>query len=284
VERVTGWRLAIRHTTTSRYAGEVFASYNEARITPLRVEGQATIDAGVFVEPSAVLHTYRDYWGTIVHTFDVQRSHTALIVVSSAVVDSRAPTEEIDAPWDVITDDGQRDARFEYLVPTRATAADLALRAVADDLRSQSERPIEAVRGVIDRVRAHLEYERGVTTVSTSAAEAWSRGRGVCQDFAHVTLALLRALGVPARYVSGYVHPEPEGVVGETVRGESHAWVEAWTGDWAAFDPTLGVPVAERHVMVARARDYSDVAPMRGIYTGAAAAGQDVTVEVTRLA
>jgi transglutaminase-like putative cysteine protease len=284
VERVTGWRLAVRHTTTSRYAGEVFASYNEARITPLRVDGQATIDASVSVEPGAVVHSYRDYWGTVVHTFDVQRSHTELTVVGSAVVDSRVPTEEVEAPWGAVTDDRQRDARFEYLAPTRATAADRSLRAVADDLRGRSELPIDAVRAAIDRVRSHLNYERGVTTVSTSAAEAWSRGRGVCQDFAHVSLALLRAMGVPARYVSGYVHPEPDAVVGETVLGESHAWVEAWTGDWAAFDPTLGVPVGERHVMVARARDYSDVAPMRGIYTGAAAAGQDVTVEVTRLA
>jgi transglutaminase-like putative cysteine protease len=284
VERVTGWRLAIRHTTTSRYAGEVFASYNEARLTPLRGDGQGMVEANVTVEPAAVLHTYRDYWGTTVHTFDVQRAHKELTVVGTSVVDSRVLAETVDATWDDLSDDANRDAGFEYLAPTPVTTSDASLRAVARELRGASARPIDAVRAAIDGVRAHVRYERGVTTVSTSAAEAWARGRGVCQDFAHVTLALLRAMGIPARYVSGYVHPEPDALIGETVSGESHAWVEAWTGDWTAFDPTLGVPAAERHVMVARARDYSDVAPMRGIYTGAAVAGQDVTVEVTRLA
>jgi transglutaminase-like putative cysteine protease len=85
---MTGWRLAIRHTTTSRYAGEVFASFNEARLTPLRAAGQAVVESYVSVEPSAVLHTYRDYWGTTVHAFDVQRPHTELAVVGSSVVDS----------------------------------------------------------------------------------------------------------------------------------------------------------------------------------------------------
>jgi transglutaminase-like putative cysteine protease len=281
---MTGWRLAVRHTTTSRYAGEVFASYNEARLTPPPSDGQSMIESTVSVEPAAVLHTYRDYWGTIVHTFDVQRAHTELTVVGSSVVDSRVPHEMTDATWEDLGDEGNRDARFEYLAPTDATTADSSLNAVAQDVRNASALPIDAVRSAIDSVRAHVRYERGFTTVSTSAAEAWARGRGVCQDFAHVSLALLRAMGVPARYVSGYVHPEPDAVIGETVRGESHAWIEAWTGDWMAFDPTLGVPARERHVMVARARDYTDVAPIRGIYTGAASTGQDVTVEVTRLA
>jgi transglutaminase-like putative cysteine protease len=90
-------------------------------------------------------------------------------------------------------------------------------------------------------------------------------------------------MGIPARYVSGYLHPDEDARTGDVVSAESHAWVEAWLGDWAAFDPTNGAPVGHRHVVVARGREYSDVAPTRGVYTGAAAVGQDVTVEVTRL-
>jgi transglutaminase-like putative cysteine protease len=279
----TGWRLAIRHTTTSRYAGEVFASFNEARLTPLRGSGQALIESHVWVEPSAVLHSYRDYWGTTVHAFDVQRPHTELDVVGSSIVESHVHARSVATSWSEI-DDATRDSFYEFLAPTRATTADMSLEQLAAELRRTACGPVDAVRAALECVRERVSYERGVTTVSTSAAEAWRRGIGVCQDFAHVTLALLRAMGVPARYVSGYVHPEPDAPIGETMVGESHAWVEAWLGDWTPFDPTLSVAVGERHVIVARARDYADVAPMRGIYTGAAVAGQDVEVEVTRLA
>jgi transglutaminase-like putative cysteine protease len=218
-----------------------------------------------------------------VHAFDVQRPHTELDVVGSSIVESHLQTGSVATSWSEI-DDATRDSFYEFLAPTRATTADISLEQLAAELRRTACVPVDAVRAALECVRERVSYERGVTTVSTSAAEAWRRGIGVCQDFTHVTLALLRAMGIPARYVSGYVHPEPDAPIGETMVGESHAWVEAWLGDWTPFDPTLGVAVGERHVIVARARDYADVAPMRGIYTGAAVAGQDVEVEVTRLA
>ena len=120
--------------------------------------------------------------------------------------------------------------------------------------------------------------------MGTSAVEAWHAGRGVCQDYAHISLAVLRAMGVPARYVPGYFYPKAEGTVGAKVIGESHAWVEAWTGDWAPYDPTNRVSVGERHVIVARGRDYSDVSPLRGIYSGPAGSSAEVTVELMRRA
>src|SRR5581483_704123 len=109
---------------------------------------------------------------------------------------------------------------------------------------------------------------------------------GVCQDFAHLTLALLRAMGLPARYCSGYVHPNGSGDarLGETVEGESHAWIDVWTGEWQGFDPTAGIPVGAHHVLVARGRDYADVPPIKGIFHGGPTARLDVTVSLTRLA
>ena len=118
----------------------------------------------------------------------------------------------------------------------------------------------------------------------TSALQAWELGQGVCQDIAHVTLAMLRAAGVPARYVSGYLHPQPDAVLGEVVVGESHAWVEAWLGGWWPFDPTNDQPVGLRHVTVARGRDYGDVPPLKGVYAGGGSQSLGVRVEVTRLA
>ena len=124
----------------------------------------------------------------------------------------------------------------------------------------------------------------GTTGVRTNAQEAWDQGQGVCQDMAHVTVALLRAAGLPARYVSGYLHADPGAEPGQTAVGESHAWVEYWAGSWQPLDPTSGAPVAERHVVVARGRDYADIPPLKGIYHGAPTGAPKVTVEVTRLA
>jgi transglutaminase-like putative cysteine protease len=120
--------------------------------------------------------------------------------------------------------------------------------------------------------------------VWTDAQEAWDKGQGVCQDMAHVTVALLRAAGLPARYVSGYLHADPAAEPGTTVAGQGHAWVEYWAGSWTACDPTSGAPVGERHVVVARGRDYADVPPLKGTYHGPPGSTMEVTVEITRLA
>jgi transglutaminase-like putative cysteine protease len=276
--------VAVRHTTTSRYAGEVFASYNEARLTPKHDAGQVVVDARVDVSPSVPVHRHEDYWDNVVHTFEVHAPHSELTVVGSAVVDTMPMARATGVSWADLDDPDRHDEFYEFLASTDMAAVDDALDAVASELKGAAATPEDAVRETIACAREHLAYERGHTTITTSAAEAWGQGSGVCQDFAHVSLALLRAMGVPARYVSGYLHPEPDAPVGEVVTGESHAWIEAWLGEWAPFDPTNGQPVDCRHVVVARGRDYVDVAPMRGVFTGAAATGQDVTVEVTRLA
>jgi transglutaminase-like putative cysteine protease len=122
------------------------------------------------------------------------------------------------------------------------------------------------------------------TGVQTGAQEAFDKCQGVCQDIAHLTVALLRETGVPARYVSGYLFPKPDAEPGEEVTGQSHAWVEYWTGEWAACDPTNDTGVGQRHVVVAAGRDYADVPPLKGIYHGAPSRTMEVTVALTRLA
>ena len=144
--------------------------------------------------------------------------------------------------------------------------------------------PDETAAAISARVRDRITYLPGATGVRTNAHEAWDQGQGVCQDLAQVTVALLRAAGLPARYVSGYLHADPSAEPGQTAVGESHAWVEYWAGSWRPLDPTSGAPVRERHVVVARGRDYADIPPLKGIYHGAPASALQVTVEVTRLA
>ena len=115
-----------------------------------------------------------------------------------------------------------------------------------------------------------VEYVPGATEVTTDAADAWDAKRGVCQDMAHLALGVLREARIPARYVSGYLHPSPDPVVGEEVTGESHAWIEWWDDGWLGFDPTNDPTRRRQHVLVARGRDYEDVPPLRGIYSRAA--------------
>ncbi len=139
---------------------------------------------------------------------------------------------------------------------------------------------VEVALGV---VMERLEYVRGATQVTSTAQDAWDEGMGVCQDLTHVMLALVRSAGVPARYVSGYLHPDPSAGVGETLVGESHAWLEYFAGDWRGVDPTNAGDVGLGHVTVARGREYGDVPPLKGIYHGDPASSLGVTVEVTRL-
>jgi transglutaminase-like putative cysteine protease len=176
------------------------------------------------------------------------------------------------------------DQYYEFLAPTDSTLVDEELTDMARSFRSGSNRPDEAARQAIGWLREQLDYVPGSTSVSTSALEAWRVRRGVCQDYAHLALALLRAMGVPARYVSGYFHPDDDAAIGDVVVGQSHAWAEMWLGDWLAFDPTNAVPVGERHVIVARGRDYRDVAPLKGVYSGAPSSTTAVAVTVTRRA
>jgi transglutaminase-like putative cysteine protease len=286
VERVS-WRIDIKHTTGYRYANEVVASYNEARLTPQSTADQITIASRVEVEPAVRMYRYWDYWGTLVNAFDVHVPHTELVVTSSSTVETASSPSTIDlagVDWADLEDLGVVDRFYEYLAPSAAVVTDDELSTVAAELRAVATTPTAGVTAVVGWVGDQLAYERGQTNVSTSALEAWRAGRGVCQDFVHLSLALLRAMGIPARYVSGYLHPDADADLGVTVVGESHAWAEAWIGEWRALDPTNGDLVGERHVLVGRGRDYHDVAPLKGIYTGAPAATPTVTVELMRRA
>ena len=131
------------------------------------------------------------------------------------------------------------DRWLEFLTATELTTVDTALSGTAREL-IESLPPTDAATAVAEWVRAHVEYVPGSTEVRTSAQEAWSLRKGVCQDIAHLTLGMLRSVGIPTRYVSGYLYPKSDGAVGDTVAGQSHAWVEWWCGDWYGFDPTNG--------------------------------------------
>jgi transglutaminase-like putative cysteine protease len=278
------WRIAIAHTTTHTYAGEVSTSYNEARVSPLTLPRQVCLESRVEVHPSARTFKYWDYWGSEVTAFDINHPHTELVVQGNSVVETSPPPPLTHvASWPDVGSSRVSDEFAELLVPTSyAPHVDGELEQLVEELRLLPS-PDAAARSAAAWVGQRLQYQAGATDVRTSALEALEQGQGVCQDFAHLTLAVLRALGIPARYVSGYLHPSPDAAVGEVVTGQSHAWVEWWSGEWCAWDPTHGVAIGERHVLVARGRDYADVPPLKGIYHGAPAVAHQVEVQLTRL-
>jgi transglutaminase-like putative cysteine protease len=280
-----GRRLHIAHRTGYRYADVVDASFNEVRMTPLSVDGQLLLNHTLSVHPASSIQIYEDYWGAHVEAFDVHGPHRVLEIVALSTVDTppmRPPVPGMS--WEVVLDGDVQDMYSEFLAPT-----DYVDDALADEHRAEivaemiaSPTPWYAGTLAVAAVRDRLTYSAGITNVSTTAAQAWESRHGVCQDFTHATLSLLRAARVPARYVSGYLHTE-EPAPGQTVTGESHAWVEYWDGQWQAVDPTNDRAVGAAHVIVARGRDYADVPPLKGIYAGGQSEGLGVSVEITQL-
>jgi transglutaminase-like putative cysteine protease len=279
------WRVGIRHVTGYEYARPVTSSYNEARITPISNDRQLVMEAEVAVSPKATVYRYWDWWGTLVHSFDLQDPHDELVITGTSVVETSGPADPPPAPatWADLASFEVRDCHAELLSASRYVPLTGGVADAARDL-DPSLSPLDTCAAVVAAVRDRLRYEKGTTTVSTTAADALEIGSGVCQDFTHVALGLLRARGIPARYVSGYLHPSSAAETGQTSAGQSHAWVEAWVGEWMPFDPTNGSPVGERHVVVGRARDYADLPPLNGIFHGGPAKSLGVSVELTRLA
>jgi len=279
-----GWRLKITHRTHVRYEGGARASYNEARMRPPSLPRQTTLEARLTTDSHAPIWSYRDYWGTLVSAFDIQAPHEELVVTASATVETSPP--RIPAPplpWKELLARSCDGRLLEYLMPTERTTVSADLAAIARE-RAVGADPLEAAGEIAGFVRDRVAYVPGATGVQTGAQEAWDQGKGVCQDIAHLTVALLREVGVPARYVSGYLYPKSGAEAGDEVVGQSHAWVEYWTGEWAASDPTNRVIVGEQHVVVAVGRDYADVPPLKGIYHGAPSSTMAVSVQLARLA
>jgi transglutaminase-like putative cysteine protease len=282
-----GWRLRIEHTTEVRYAGPVLTSFNEARMTPLTLPSQITLESRVTAGPGVPVWTYSDYWGTFVSVFDLPEPHDDLVIRSAATVETEpfgGPPDDADRPsWQQLRERAAGGRLLEFLLPTPLTtvAGDTSRTSIAEVAGLS---PDAAAQAISARVHERVTYLPGATGVRTNAQEAWDKGQGVCQDMAQIAVSLMRAAGLPARYVSGYLHPDPKASPGSTSIGQSHAWVEYWAGSWTPLDPTSLAPVGERHVVVARGRDYADVPPLKGIYHGTAGGGMTVTVEVTRLA
>jgi transglutaminase-like putative cysteine protease len=280
-------RLRIQHVSRYRYAEPIRASYNELRLTPLSTTWQHPLEFTLHVNEATWQTSYADYWGTQVRSVEAHNPHSELIISAASLVEvdgSRLPAVHVETSWEALKSDVVLDQSREFLAQTDFTRPDAELAELCAQIADETASPYDAARKLSATIHDTMEYLPGSTGVHTPGREAWESRAGVCQDYAHLFVGALRHVGIPARYVSGYLHPRAEPTIGVQATGESHAWVELWLGDWAGHDPTHDAAVGERHVIVGRGRDYTDVAPIKGIVAGAAKSELTVSVEITRLA
>jgi transglutaminase-like putative cysteine protease len=278
-------QLRIVHTTRYEYDGKAVASYNQARLTPVTTPEQIVVHSRLEVSPKPWTYEYRDYFGTQVIAFEVVDPHDSMTVTATSTVQANRPaTQGPTSTWEQLAAREVADRWTEFLMLPELVAPpeDFVQRAKA--VAAEAPLPGLAARELCALVADEVEYLPGTTDVHTTARRSWQQRGGVCQDMAHLVIGGLRSIGIPARYVSGYHHPSPDPSIGEPVVGASHAWVEWWDDGWHPFDLTSAVEPDDRYVVVATGRDYDDVKPISGIYSGTGPSEMAVTVEVTRLA
>jgi transglutaminase-like putative cysteine protease len=279
---------AIRHITRFTYDAPIRESMMEIRMQPRTELTQRCLRFDLSTQPRAHVSSYTDLMGNTVHHFDIPSEHTELLVTAQAIVefvgngDLITPAPTTVETWADVDQAATTLDGWEMVRPSAFVRTTALLDAFAESVGIGREMdPAAAVMALSDAVHRSFEYKTHATRVDSPIDEALANRQGVCQDFAHVLLALLRRVGVPARYVSGYLfHARGE----RSAEGATHAWVEAWLpgSGWVGVDPTSNVLAGERHVRVAIGRDYADVAPTRGVYKGAAAGTLAVAVHVSR--
>ncbi len=290
-------KYRVVHRTEYVYTEPVTLCHNEAHLTPRTFAGQRLTSHALDIEPRAATLSRRDdFFGNAVVYFAVQASHPVLRVTARSEVERDPPPSYEDAamPWDEAAAHTARAVSADG-IEARQFRLDSPMVAVTDDVRAYARpsfpagRPLaEAAADLTARVHRDFAYEPGATTIATPLVRVLGQRRGVCQDFAHVAIACLRAMGLGARYVSGYLETEPadgeERLVGADA---SHAWFAVWSPDagWLDFDPTNDGPLSERHITTAWGRDYADVTPLKGIiFGGGASHTATVSVDVARVA
>jgi len=278
---------SIRHVTRFRYSAPVRESVMELRMQP-RSEGPQSLRSFQLVtQPRAQLFAYTDQFGNAVYHFNAVREHEELRIEATAVVELgnfRPLPEAADAQeWSRYNPLNLTNDHFDFMEPSRFArmSPELGAYMTANGLDEPEGDALSALKMLNTTIRSTLEYEPGVTEVHSPVEHALGAKRGVCQDFAHIMIAIARAWKIPARYVSGYLY-QGRAHGDRADGGATHAWVEAWLPSfgWVGFDPTNGTLAAERHIRAAVGRDYADVPPTRGTFKGIAQSELAIAVQV----
>jgi transglutaminase-like putative cysteine protease len=276
---------AIRHLTRFVYQSPVSECIMELRMRPSNTGAQQCLQFEIDVSPRARVFAYRDFRGNWVHHFDVPRRHAVLAITARAQVRLNDPEPLPDSVpmdgWAEIDGWHASGEEWDYLQPSRFAEWSDALLAFSGSLgEARRTDPLTTLRSTMTAVHDAFEYAPNSTRVDSPIDETLASRRGVCQDFTHIMIAALRRIGMPARYVSGYIAPRE--MADDATAIATHAWVEARLPGlgWVGVDPTHNTQAGLRHVRVAVGRDYADVPPTRGTFKGQTASALQVSVEV----
>jgi transglutaminase-like putative cysteine protease len=280
--------FAIRYLTQYRYDGDVVDNLNALRVKPAANGRQRCDEFSVRLDPEVRLHRHSDYFGTEVVEFEVSRPHDHLTIDVRARVATQAATSPPAAPGSALREPAYREAGGEFLLQTDG-AEPGALSALLEATHAASS-PLETLLLVTELIPERFEYRKGATYVDSTVTHLLEIGAGVCQDFVHLGLALLRHHGIAARYVSGYLYAAPADGRQESIEVDTHAWLEALLPApdgsepvWVGADPTNRGLTGDTHVKIGHGRHYPDVPPIKGVYRGTATSEHDVRVTMTQL-
>jgi transglutaminase-like putative cysteine protease len=284
----TATHYRIRHHTRFRYSSPIMESFMEVRMEPLTDENQRCHSFLMKTEPTSRIMRYKDHAGNMVNHFNVPGQHAQLVVKTEAVVEKRPfdplPSSLTSQTWLEIDSLRLNGMYWDYLAPGYFAKSTEALQAFAREIGLDRRMdPLTLLRWLNNVIYEKYTYVPNSTKVDSPIDEALDSRQGVCQDFAHIMIALIRSLGIPCRYVSGYLYHRPD--EDRSMEDASHAWVEAMLPGigWVGFDPTNNLLADYRHIRVAVGCDYADVPPTRGVFRGEVETELDVGVQVIRL-
>lgn len=278
---------SIRHMTRFDYTAAVRESVMELRMQPRTEGSQAVRNFQIVTSPRAQLFAYTDHFGNAVYHFNILREHSELRIDVQSVVEvnppQMLPPQADTLEWDRYNSLNLRAEHYDFLGESSfiQDCAELREFKSSHGLQRPEGNTLSALRNLNSQIYDAFEYESGVTEVHSPIDHALLERRGVCQDFAHIMIAIARSWGIPARYVSGYLFHRRQDH-NRSASDATHAWVETYLPSfgWIGFDPTNNVIAGERHIRVAVGRDYADVPPTRGTFKGGAGSELMVAVSV----
>jgi transglutaminase-like putative cysteine protease len=281
--------FAIHYLTEYHYDAPVTDNLNSLRVRPATTSSQRCDEFHTRIEPEARVSRHLDYFGTEVIEFGIPTSHEQLTIDMRARVVTSEPSKPPAGSWEDLLKPAYTDAAGEFALPWQDQPAIAGLEDLERSL--DCEFPLQTLEQLCQLVPDRFEYRTGVTYVGSTIADLLHAGAGVCQDFVHLSLVLLRRRGIAARYVSGYLWAAPRDEGADSLEVDTHAWVEALLpGDdgkgepvWVSADPTNRRLAGETHVKIGHGRFYADVPPVKGLYMGGAASALTAAVTMSRL-
>lgn len=262
----------IHHITKYEYEKPVTESVNEIRIFPFQGNSQEILQHDIFITDQPELLLFQDYWGNKTGLFSLLHSHKQLIIESKLIVRTTLPSQ-LQVNFHSSFSDLQQESETNLVLLELMRPDKIEKQSIIQQVCTELYHSTKSVAAVVERssefIFKNFKYSKGITTIETTVDEILEHQGGVCQDFAHLLLQILRSLHIPCRYVSGYICPNKNGMRGE---GATHAWVEAWIPEfgWAGIDPTNNVWVTNTHVKLAVGRNFTDCSPVKGAFKGPA--------------